>query len=54
MAQASAKKLEQTVPTESVKVALASQSEQLARTLDPFMPKGKGAERSISNRKIMR
>ena len=41
MAQASAEKLEQTGPAEKERVASAPQSEQLARTPEPFLSKGK-------------
>ena len=39
MMQASAKKLEHTRPAEKKRVALVLQSEQLASTLDPPLPK---------------
>ena len=42
MAQASAKKLELTGPIERERMASMPQSEQLARTPDPLLPKGEG------------
>ena len=44
MAQASAEKLEHTGPAEKESVASVPQREQLARTPEPSMPKGKGTE----------
>ena len=44
MAQASAEKLEHTEPAEKERVALVPQREQLARTPEPPLPKGKGTE----------
>ena len=41
MAQASAEKLEHTRPAEKEKVASVPQREQLARTSEPPLPKGK-------------
>ena len=49
MAQASAKKLEHTGPAEKERVASVPQREQLARTLEPFLPKGKGTEPSVQS-----
>ena len=49
MAQASAEKLEHTVPAEKERVASVPQTEQLARTPEPPLPKGKEQSRlSIS------
>ena len=47
MAQASAEKLEQTVPAEKERVASATYSKQLARTPEPPLPKEKGTEPSV-------
>ena len=49
MAQASAEKLEHTGPAETERVASVPQREreQLARTLEPPFPKGKGTEPSV-------
>ena len=47
MAQASAENLEHTGPAEMKRVASVSQNEQLARTLEPPLPKGKGTEPSV-------
>ena len=47
MAQASAEKFEQTGPAERKRVASAPQSEQLARTREPSLPKEKGTEPSV-------
>ena len=44
MAQASAEKLEHTWPAEKERVASVPQREQLARTPEPPLPKGKGTE----------
>ena len=44
MAQASAEKLEQTEFAEKERVASVTQREQLARTREPPLPKGKGTE----------
>ena len=41
MAQASAEKLEHTGPAEKERVASVPQREQLARTPEPSLPKGK-------------
>ena len=49
MAQASAEKLEHTWPTEKERVASVSHREQLARTPEPPLPKGKGAEPSVQS-----
>ena len=47
MAQASAEKLEHTGPTENERVASVPQSEQLARTPEQPLPKGKGTQPSV-------
>ena len=47
MAQASAEKLEHTGPAAKERVASVPQREQLARTPEPPLPKGKGTERQI-------
>ena len=47
MPQASAEKLEHTGPAEKERVASVSQREQLARTPEPPLPKGKGTEHQI-------
>ena len=47
MAQASAEKLERTGPAEKERVTSVPQREQLARTLEPPLPKGKGTEPSV-------
>ena len=47
-AQASAEKFEQTEPGE--KGGLSAKNEQLARTLEPLLPKGKGTESSWDGR----
>ena len=52
MAQASAEKLEQTGPAEKERVASVPQREQLARTPEPPLPKGKGTEPSVQNAPI--
>ena len=44
MAQASAEKLEHTGPAEKERVASVPQREQLARTSESPLPKGKGTE----------
>ena len=49
MAQASAEKLEHTGPAEKVRVASAPQKEQLERTPEPPLPKGKGTEPSVQS-----
>ena len=49
MAQASAKKLEHTRPAEKKRVASVPQKEQLARTQEPPLPKGKGTEPSVQS-----
>ena len=49
MAQASAEKLEHTGPDEKERVASVPQGEQLARTLQPLLPKGKGTEQSVQS-----
>ena len=46
MAQASAEKLE---PAEKERVASVPQREQLARTPEPHLPKGKGTEPSVQS-----
>ena len=46
MAQASAEKLKHTGPAEKERVASVPQREQLARTPEPPLPKGKGTEQS--------
>ena len=51
MAQASAEKLEHTGPVEKERVVLVLQREQLARTLEPPLPKGKGTEPSVQSTK---
>ena len=47
MAQASAEKLEHTGPAEKERVASVPQSEQLARTPELPLPKGKGTKPSV-------
>ena len=47
MAQASAEKLEHTGPAEKKRVASMPQSEQLASTPEPPLPKRKGTEPSV-------
>ena len=47
MAQASARKVEQTGAVEMERVCSALQSEQLARTPEPLLPKRKGTEPSV-------
>ena len=49
MAQASVKKLEHTEPAEKERVASVPQKEQLARTPQPPLPKGKGTEPSVQS-----
>ena len=49
MAQASAEKLEHTGPAERERVASMPQREQLARTPEPPLPKGKGTEPSVQS-----
>ena len=49
MAQALAEKLEHTGPAEKEKVASVPQREQLARTPEPPVPKGKGTEPSVQS-----
>ena len=49
VAQASAEKLEHTGPTEKERVASVPQREQLARTPEPTLPKGKGTEPSVQS-----
>ena len=44
MAQALAEKLEHTGPAEKKRVASLPQREQLASTLEPLLPEGKGTE----------
>ena len=49
MAQASAEVLEHTGPAEKERVASVPQREQLARTPEPPLPKGKGTEPSVQS-----
>ena len=49
MAQASAEKLEHTGPAEKERVASVPQREQLAKTPEPLLPKGKGTEPSVQS-----
>ena len=49
MAQASAEKLEHTGPAEKERVASVPQREQLARTPELPLPKGKGTEPSVQS-----
>ena len=49
MAQASAKKLEHTGPAEKERVVSVPQREQMARTPEPPLPKGKGTEPSVQS-----
>ena len=49
MAQASAEKLEHTGPAEKERVASLPQREQMARTPEPPLPKGKGTEPSVQS-----
>ena len=49
MAQASAEKLEHTGPAEKERVASVPQTEQLARTPRPPLPKAKGTEPSVQS-----
>ena len=49
MAQASAEKLEHTGPAEKERVASVPQREQLARTPEPPLPKGKGTEPAVQS-----
>ena len=49
MTQASAEKLEHTGPAEKERVASVPQREQLARMLEPPLPKGKGTEPSVQS-----
>ena len=49
MAQASAKKLEQTEPAENERVASVPQRKQLASTPEPPLPKRKGTEPSVQS-----
>ena len=49
MAQALAEKLEHTGPAEKERVASVPQREQLARTTEPPLPKGKGTEPSVQS-----
>ena len=49
MEQASAKKLEHTGPAEKERVASVPQREQLARTPEPPLPKGKRTEPSVQS-----
>ena len=47
MAKASAEKLERIGPAEKERVAAVAQSEQLARTPKPLLPKGKETDPSV-------
>ena len=49
MAQASAEKLKQTGLSEKERMASVPQREQLARTLEPPLSKGKGTEPSVQS-----
>ena len=49
MAQASAEKLEHTEPAEKERVASVPQREQLARTPEPPLPRGKGTGSSVQS-----
>ena len=49
MAQASAEKLEHSVPAEKERVATMPQSEQLAKTPEPPLPEEKGTEPSVQS-----
>ena len=49
MVQASAEKLEHTGPAETERVASVPQREQLARTPEPPLTKGKGTEPSVQS-----
>ena len=51
MAQASAEKLEHTGLAEKEKVASVPHREQLAKTPEPSLPKGKGIEPSVQSTK---
>ena len=51
MAQASAEKLEHTGPAEKERVASVSQRDQLARTPEPPLSKGKGTKPSVQSTK---
>ena len=52
MAQASAEKLEHTGPAEKERVASVPQREQLAKTPEPPLPKGKGTEPSVQSTRL--
>ena len=52
MAQASVEKLEHTGPTVKEKVVSVLQSGQLASTLEPLLPKGKGTEPSVLDTRL--
>ena len=52
MAQASVEKLEQTGPAEKERVASVPQREQMARTPEPPLPKGKGTEPSVQSTRL--
>ena len=52
MAQASVEKLEHTGPAEKERVASTPQREQLARTPEPPLPKGKGREPTDRRREV--
>ena len=47
--QVSAEKLEHTGPAEKKRVASVPQREQMARTPEPPLPKGKGTELSVQS-----
>ena len=49
MAQASVEKLEHSGPAEKERVVSVPQREQLARTPEPPLPKGKGTEPSVQS-----
>ena len=49
MAQASVEKLEHTGPAVKERVASRPQREQLAKTPEPLLPKGKGTEPSVQS-----
>ena len=54
MAQASAEELEHTKPAEKERVASVPQREQLAKTPEPPLPKGKGTEPSVQSARSRR
>ena len=49
MAQASVEKLDHTIPALEERVASVPQRQQLARALEPLLPKGKGIEPSVQS-----